>query len=189
MLTLNDYARQRGIKYRAAWNRFHQGKIPTAFQDEFGKILIPEPVPIRQTKTVVYARVSSSQNKVNLESQAQRLVQFANANGWGVDTVVKEVGSGLNDTRPKLLKILKDPTYTRLIVEHKDRLTRFGFEFIKVLASERNMDIVVVNQVEDDKQDLMQDFVSLVTSFCARLYGLRRTKRKTEQIIKELSND
>jgi len=189
MLTLGKYAKQHGIQYRAAWNRFNRGKIPGAFKDEFGKILIPEDSPQRPEKTAVYARVSSSQNKDNLESQASRLVQYANANGWGVDAVIKEVGSGLNDSRPKLLKLLEDPSYTRIIVEHKDRLTRFGFEYIRVLADFRKTQIVVVNQVEDDKQDLMQDFVSLVTSFCARLYGLRRTKRRTEKLIKELSYD
>jgi len=189
MLTLSKYAKQHGIQYRAAWNRFNLGKIPGAFKDDLGKILIPEDAPQRPEKTAIYTRVSSSQNESNLEGQASRLVAYANARGWGVDAVVKEVGSGLNDARPKLLRLLKDPTYTRIIVEHKDRLTRFGFKYLEVLMDERNAELVVVNKVEDDKQDLMQDFVSLVTSFCARLYGLRRTKRKTEKLIKELSND
>ena len=187
MLTLSKYATQHGIRYRAAWNRFHRDKIPGAFQDEFGKILIPEDAPDRPEKTAVYARVSSSQNKSNLDSQATRLVHYATAKGWGVDTVVKEVGSGLNDTRPKLLKLLRNPAYTRIVVEHKDRLTRFGFKFIEVIAEDRKLELVVVNQVEDDKQDLMQDFVSLITSFCSRLYGLRRSKRNTEKLIKELN--
>jgi putative resolvase len=189
MWTLSDYAKQHGIRYRAAWNRFQRGQIPDAFKDNFGKILIPEKNTNKPEKTVVYTRVSSSQNKANLDAQATRLVMFANANGWSVTTVVKEVGSGLNDARPKLLKLLNDGSYTRLIVEHKDRLTRFGFEFIKLLANNIGMEIIIVNNVNDDKHDLMQDFVSLVTSFCARLYGLRRTRRKTEQLIKELSHD
>lgn len=189
MVTLGKYAKQHGIQYRAAWNRYRRGQIPGAFKDEFGKILIPEDGPQRPDKTAVYARVSSSQNKDNLDAQASRLVQFSNANGWAVSAVVKEVGSGLNDTRPKLLKLLEDPSYTRIVVEHKDRLTRFGFAYIQVLADARKTELVVVNQVDDDKQDLMQDFVSLVTSFCARLYGLRRTKRKTEKLIAELSHD
>jgi predicted site-specific integrase-resolvase len=96
---------------------------------------------------------------------------------------VKECASGLNDQRPKLQKILQEGKATRIIVEHKDRLTRFGFEYIKTLF---DGEIVVINEVKEDEQDLMQDFVSLVTSFCARLYGKRRSKRKTEKLIKDL---
>ncbi len=76
-----------------------------------------------------------------------------------------------------------------IVVEHKDRLTRFGFNYIKILLDKSGKTVEVVNEAEDGKQDLMQDFVSIITSFCARLYGLRRSKRKTEQLIKELTND
>ncbi len=94
-------------------------------------------------------------------------MQFCNAKGWVVSEVVKECASGLNDSRPKLQKIFRDRKATKLIVEHKDRLTRFSFEYIKTLF---DCEIIVINLVED-KDALMQDFVSLVTSFCARLYG------------------
>jgi len=91
-----------------------------------------------------------------------------------------------NDSRPKLSKILTDRKATRIVVEHKDRLTRFGFNYIKLLLND--CEIVVVNECETD-QDLFEDFVSLVTSFCARIYGKRRTKRKTEQIIHALEKE
>ena len=133
--------------------------------------------------TVIYARVSSSENKSNLESQAERLKHFCTVKGWIINEVVKECASGLNDNRPKLMKILTDKKATRLVVEHKDMLTRFGFNYIKTLFSE--CEIVVVNEVES-KEDLFEDFVSLVTSFCARIYGRRRSRRKTEELIKKL---
>lgn len=189
METLKEYANKHGIKYRAAWNRYKDGKIPAAFQDEFGKILIREDIPNRQLNVVCYARVSSSQNKSNLEKQSERLISFANAKGWEVNKSVKEIGSGLNDNRKKLLKVLNDPAVTHIIVEHKDRLTRFGFNYLENWMSHREITIVVINNVETDQDDLMQDFVSLVTSFVARLYGLRRSKRKTEQIITELKTN
>lgn len=189
MKTLKDYARDHGIKYRAAWNRFKNKKIPTAFKDEFGKILIHEDKPDRQLKVVCYARVSSSQNKSNLESQAERIINFANLSGLPVHTVIKEIGSGLNDKRHKLLKILNDIEVTHIVVEHKDRMTRFGYNFLQAWMASRQCQIVIINNVETDKEDLMQDFVSLVTTMVARLYGLRRSKRKTEQLIKELQND
>lgn len=187
MKTLNIYAKEHGIKYRAAWNRYKRGEIPGAFKDEFGKILMPDDVPDRPVNVVCYARVSSSQNKKNLESQADRLVKFSNAFGLPVSGVVKEIGSGLNDSRKKLLSLLGDKSVTHIVVEHKDRLTRFGFNYIESWMGERGVKIIVINKVETDKEDLMQDFVSLVTSFVARLYGLRRSKRKTEKLIRELN--
>lgn len=189
MKTLRRYAIDHGIKYRAAWNRYKSGKIPGAFKDEFGKILIKEDIPDRPLKVACYARVSSSQNKDNLERQANRLIDYANASGFQVATLVKEVGSGLNDNRPKLAKLLDDIELTHIIVEHKDRLTRFGFNYIKNWMNSRQCALIIINEVETDKEDLMQDFVSLVTSFVARLYGLRRSKRKTEKLIEKLSNE
>ena len=103
--------------------------------------------------------------------------------------VVKEVGSGLNDKRPKLEKLLNDTSITHIIVEHKDRLVRFGLNYIIQLLSQRGCAIEIINQVETERDDLMSDFVSIITSFCARLYGQRRTKRKTEKLIKELQKD
>ncbi|RLI97316.1 MAG: IS607 family transposase, partial [Candidatus Aenigmatarchaeota archaeon] len=102
---------------------------------------------------------------------------------------VKEVGSGLSDNRKKLLKILSDGKVTRLVVEHKDRLARFGVRFIEILCKHIGCDLVIVNTSETDKEDLIQDFISVITSFCARIYGQRRSRRKTEQLIKELRND
>lgn len=143
------------------------------------------PSTFRADHTVIYARVSSSENKSNLESQASRLEQFCAAKGWVVHEVIKECASGMDDNRPKLLKILKERKATRLVVEHKDRLTRFGFNYIKTLFPE--CEIVVINASED-KEDLFEDFVSLVDSFCARIYERRRSRRNTEKLIRELNS-
>lgn len=84
----------------------------------------------QETLVCIYCRVSSSENKDNLDRQAERLISYANAKGYKVAKVVKEVGSGLNDQRPKLMSILADPTLNLILVEHKDRLTRFGYHII-----------------------------------------------------------
>lgn len=108
--------------------------------------------------------------------------------------MVKENGSGVKDTRPKLLKLQTDPTVGLIVVEHKDRLTRFGFNYSQPRLAMQGRRIEVINLAENGKEDLVQDFVSIVTSFCARLYGPRRSKRKTEgfakrsTIIAELQN-
>lgn len=185
-IKLSQWAKTHGYTYRGAFNLFRKGLIPNAIQLETGTIIIqkPEDVKRKNDHTVVYARVSSSENKQNLDTQADRVSQFCNAKGWIVNEVIKECASGLNDSRPKLSKIFKDRKATRIVVEHKDRLTRFGFNYIKDLFPE--CEIVVINEVGEEQEDLMQDFISLVTSFCARLYGKRRSKRNTEKLIENL---
>ena len=85
--------------------------------------------------------------------------------------------------------ILKDKSINLIVVEHKDRLTRFGFNYIEQLLNNEDRKIEVVNIEENSKEDLIQDFVSVITSFCARVYGLRRSKRKTEKLIQELEKE
>ena len=184
ILKLSEYAKKNSISYRTAWRHYKLGLIPNAKQLSTGTIVVEDDTNIATKEyTVIYARVSSSENRTNLDSQAKRLEQFCLAKGWIINEVVKECASGLNDSRPKLTKILSEKKATRLVVEHKDRLTRFGFNYIKILYPE--CEIVVVNEVEN-KEDLFEDFVSLVTSFCAKIYGRRRSKRKTEELIKKL---
>lgn len=133
--------------------------------------------------------MSSSENRGNLDRQAERLAQYAIAKGYTVDKIVKEVGSGLNDNRKKLNQLLSDKSFNVLVVEHKDRLTRFGAKYIEILLTQTGRRLEVVNGVPDDKEDLMRDFASVITSFCARLYGMSRAKRKTEKLIEELQSN
>ncbi len=187
-MKLSQWAKKQGIGYMAAWRMFNKGLLQNAYRLPTGTIIVSETSHIIKNEyTIVYSRVSSSENRSNLETQADRVCQFCNAKGWVVHEVIKECASGLNDKRPKLERILKERKATRLVVEHKDRLTRFGFNYISVLYPE--CEIVVINSGQNDQQDLMIDFVSLVTSFCARLYGKRRAKRQTEKLIQELKND
>jgi predicted site-specific integrase-resolvase len=185
-MKLTDWAKKQGVCYRSAWNYFHANKIPGAFRLPSGAIIVPDEKPIRQEYIVTYARVSSSENKSNLITQSQRLIDFCNAKGWSTHNNIQEIGSGLNDKRKKLEKVLQEGIATKLVVEHKDRLCRFGYNYIKILCDKINCELVVINNCETEREDLVQDFVSVITSFCARLYGQRRSKRKTEKLIKEL---
>lgn len=191
VIKLSEYAKRHGVTYRTVWNKFKEGKIPNAYKDEFGNILvkIETPKETLSKKVAIYARVSSNENKSNLNSQAERLKNYAIAKGYTITHIVKEVGSGVNDNRKKLLKLLQKNDYGILIVEHKDRLTRFGFNFIKTLLEDKGVKVEVVNEAEDETSDLMQDLISIIYSFSARMYGLRRSKRKTEEIIKCLQEE
>lgn len=192
-MKLSAYARSLGVSYRTAWRWFKAGKV-AGYPADTGTLIVTEPIvetvpATANQKTVLYTRVSAAENKDNLEGQAKRLMDYCAAKGYQVAAVVKEIGSGVNDTRPKLLKLLTDPTVGQIVVEHKDRLTRFGFNYIEQLLAIQGRKIEVINLAENGKEDLIQDFVSIVTSFCARLYGQRRSKRKTERIIAELQNE
>jgi predicted site-specific integrase-resolvase len=134
----------------------------------------------------IYARVSSAENKGNLDSQAERLAAYCAARGYQVAKVVKEVGSSINDARPKLLALLADQSIGLIVVEHKDRLTRFGCRYLDTLLKNQGRAIEVVNQAENGTEDLLADLTAIVYSFCARLYGQRRAARKTEAIVREL---
>jgi predicted site-specific integrase-resolvase len=184
-MKLSAYAKKLGVTYKSAWNYYKQGLIPGAYALPTKTIIVPEKENLdKGTLTATYARVSSTENKTNLIAQSKRVQEFCAAKGWQVNIVVEECGSGLNDSRKKLEKLLSNKQVSRIVVEHKDRLTRFGFNYIKKLWPG---EIVIINEVTEDEKDLMQDFVSLVTSFTARLYGRRRSKRQTEKLIKELS--
>lgn len=187
-MKLSDYAKQVGVSYVTAYRWFKSGKIK-GYQADTGTIIVTErDEPSKPLKVGIYARVSSSENKTNLDGQADRLLGYCAAKGWQVTKVIQEIGSGVNDARPKLIELLQDETITLIVVEHKDRLTRFGFNYIDTLLTMQGRKLEVVNLAENGKEDLMQDLVSIIYSFSARMYGQRRAKRKTEKIVQALQD-
>ena len=164
------------------------GNLDFISQLEYDKLLNIERTP-NEEKVIIYCRVSSTQNKKNLETQKERLINYASAKGYKVSQIISEFGSGINDKRPKLEKLLKEQNFTKLLIEHKDRLTRLGFNYIETLLNKNNIEIEVINNVDTDEEDIIQDFVSIITSFTARIYGKRRSKRKTEKLLREMKND
>src|SRR6266568_6049885 len=185
-MKLSQYAKQQGMSYSTALRWWHQGVI-RGYQAPSGTIIVEaEAKPhTREDRVAIYARVSSAEHRENLERQVERLTQYCTVRGYQVVQVVKEIASGVNDSRPKLLALLKDQQTTRIIVEHQDRLTRFGFRYLETLLEIQGRTIEVVNLAENDKEDLIADLVAIVYSFTARLYGQRRAKRKTARIIQE----
>jgi predicted site-specific integrase-resolvase len=179
---LSTYAKREGIGYRAAWERFRNGRIPGATMDSSGHIHVPEPESMLLPMAAVYARVSSHPQKNDLDRQAERLIAYAGARGYQVVAVVKEVASGVNDKRPRLAKLLSNPGWGTLVVEHKDRLSRVGFGRFEVLLGAQGKKIDVANPAQDDTSDLMADFMAIVYSFAARMYGLRSAKHRSNRV-------
>lgn len=180
-MKLSEYAKSLGISYKTAWRMWQRGEL-NAEQLPSGTVIVKLDKPQKQG-VVIYTRVSSAENKSNLDSQAQRLESYCIAKGYQITKIIKEVGSGVNDNRKKLIDLLNRDDYTLIVVEHKDRLSRVGFNYLKVLLNKQGKDIEVVNLATERTDDLMQDFVSIITSFCARLYSIRRRTRKTECLI------
>ena len=181
-MKLSKWAAKQGIHYQTAWQWYKDGRIAGAYQMDTGSIFVrdddPGNVPAR---TVVYARVSNRERKDSLKSQAERCVAFANGKGISVDHIYNEVASGMNDSRRELWRML-DSKPTTIIVENKDRLTRFGFEYLNRLLQQHGCSILVLNPSVNDEEDLLKDLTSVIYSFCTRLYGRRRAKNKLEAI-------
>lgn len=144
---------------------------------------------INQTRGILYARVSSAVNKVSLEGQIERMRNYASAKGYTVVKEVKEIASGLNDERPKFSKILTSNDWDILLVEHKDRLTRFGFNYFNLMLNKNSQKVEVINETIDKpkNQELTEDLIAIITSFCGRFHGANR-KEKTNKIIENIKN-
>jgi len=188
-MKLSTWAKRQGISYKTAWRLWANKKLPVpAEQLATGTIIVKEPMTAYEAElssAVLYARVSSSDQKQDLDRQLSRLVEYATSQRLRVISAIKEVGSGLNGKRPKLLSILRNPDIKTIVVEHKDRLVRFGFEYLEALFKASGRRIVVVDESEM-KDDLVQDMIDVLTSFYARLYGRRSAKNKAKKVIKEI---
>lgn len=182
MLGINPWTLRRWV---------YAGKAPS-IKSESGHVFIPgewlsqqlgESLPTTGVRCALYARESSSENKAAMDSQVDGLTRYAIAKGYQIVSTTKEFASGMNDDRKKLHKLLKDQGFDVLLVENKDRLTRFGFRWFETLCP---FQIEVVNLAENCTHDLMEDLIAVITSFAARLYGQRRGRKKTDAAIKAL---
>src|SRR5215469_510779 len=189
-MKLSAYAKQLGLHYDTAYRMWQRGEI-AGYQVPSGTIIVTVPpvspsLPARPGRVAVYARVSSAENRKHLEGQAERVSAYCAAKGWQVAKVVKECGSGVNDQRPQFLALLADTSISHIVVEHKDRCSRFGVAYIQNLLKTQGRELVIVNEADNGQEELMQDFVAIITSFCTRLYGRRRATRKKTQLLAAL---
>jgi putative resolvase len=188
-MKLAEWARQQGVSYQTAYRWFRTGILPVpSKQLPTGTILV-EPVPLAEKLgAAVYARVSSGDQNKDLERQLARLVEHATASGLSIVKSVSEVGSGVNGDRRKLIGLLRDPRIGAIVVEHRDRLARFGSEYIEAALQSTGRKVVVVDEKEM-KDDLVQDLIEVLTSFCARLYGRRSAKNKAKKAIEAIAHE
>lgn len=184
-MKLSQYAKLKNRCYRTMWNKFHDGLLPNAYADSKGSIYIRLEEEKKIEYVAIYARVSSNDQKNDLTRQIERLSDFTIKNGYSVNKIYKEIASGMNDKRPELQKLLNDDKITTIVIENKDRLTRFGFNYLETLLNRMNIKIIIASDMENNN-DLIQDFISVITSFCARIYGQRRSKNNVKKILEDL---
>jgi putative resolvase len=183
---LSEWAGRNGVSRQTAARWFHAGELPVpARQLPSGTILVDAggvTPPVDTGVVALYARVSSADQKSDLDRQLGRLVAHASAQGLTVARTVTEVGSGLNGARPKLRRLLADPSVSTIVVEHRDRLARFGVEYLEAALAAQGRRIVVVDDAEVD-DDLVRDVTEVLTSLCARLYGRRWAARRAAKAL------
>ena len=143
---------------------------------------IVEQVPATTGRVVAYCRVSSADQKGDLDRQVTRVVTGATGLGLAVGEVVTEIGSGLNGKRRKLHRILGDPEAAVIVVEHRDRLARFGVEHLESALSATGRKLIILDS-DETTDDLVRDMTEVLTSMCARLYGRRSAKRRAELAV------
>lgn len=144
-------------------------------------------------KTIIYARVSTTNQKDDLKNQVDFLQTYANAKGWIVDEIFEDIGSGLNYKRKKWNKLLEDcmlGTVSKIIVSHKDRFIRFGFEWFETFIKSNGVELVIVNNEKlSPQEEIVQDIISILHVFSCRVYGLRKYKKKIEEDVELCSKD
>lgn len=142
---------------------------------------------LMEEKIALYARVSSNGQKFDAQRQMERLKTWCNNKNAVPSYEFIEIASGLNSKRRilnKILDMINDGKITKLVVEHKDRLTRFGFEFLERYCRERGCEIVVVDKSEV-REDIVKDLIDIIICFSSKLYGKRTSKNKATKIVTE----
>ncbi len=187
-MKLSAWAKEQGISYQAAWRMYRDGKLPVPVEKLPTGTIIVKPPKAAPTGVAVYARVSSSDQRSELDGQVARVVAFVTGQGLSVVRTVTEVGSGWGGHRAKLMEVLADPSVAIVAVEHRDRLMRFGAEYVESALAAQGRRLVVVDPGET-RDDLEQDMMDVLTSMCARLYGRRSARKRAEKALKAASED
>jgi len=185
MVNLREWALSQGIHPQTAYRWYRQGKLPVPAQKMGKLILVGDLAASTQVgpgRTVVYARVSSADQRADLDRQVARVVAWATEHGHSVDQVVTEVGSALDGHRRKFLALLGDRSIDTILVEHRDRCCRFGAECVEAALEAQGRRLVVVDPSGVD-DDLVRDATELLASLCVRLYGRRSGANRAKRAI------
>jgi predicted site-specific integrase-resolvase len=183
-MNLAVWAERNGVARVSAYRWFHAGLLPVAARKVGRVILVDEPAGDAGLRggTFVYARVSSADQKTDLDRQVARVTAGATAEQIPVDRVVTEVGWALNGHGRTFLALLRARSVGRIVVEHRDRCCGFGSEYVQAALAAQGRELVVVDSAEVD-DDLVRDMTEILTSMCARLYGKRAAQNRAKWAV------
>ena len=151
---ISQYAKKFNVTTRTVWNWIYAGKLHIERTDTNRVLIVDdEDCDIKQ-HVAIYARVSSSENKSNLETQKQRLLDYCAAKGYQVKRIVTETGSGLNDKRQKLESLLTDYSIKIIVAEHTDRIARFGLNYINKLLETQGRKFEIIKSILEDLKEI-----------------------------------
>lgn len=185
-MNLTEWAKTQGVHPQTAYRWFREGTLPVPAQ-RVGPRTILVNIEANTAPEIVggvglYARVSSHDQKQDLERQVGRLTRWAASGGHRVVRVESEIGSGMSGARTKARRLLADPQVTTVVVEHRDRLGRMNTELVESALEAAGRRLVVLDDSEDEN-DLVRDMVEVLTSFCARLYGRRSATNRARKAL------
>ena len=184
-VNLTEWARVQGVHPQTAYRWFREGRLPVPAVRVNQRTVLVSPDAPAQSQTLaygLYARVSSHDQKGDLDRQVARLTAWAADAGGQVVRVEAEVGSGMNGSRTKVRRLLADPKVTAVVVEHRDRLGCMNTELVESALSAHGRGLVVLDDGEVD-DDLVRDMVEVLTSLCARLYGRRSARNRALKAV------
>jgi putative resolvase len=185
-VNLTEWAKTQGVHPQTAYRWFREGRLPVPAQRVGPRTILVNVEANASPEAVgglgLYARVSSHDQKADLERQVARLTRWAATTGHPVVRVESEIASGMNGARTKAKRLLADPAVTTVVVERKDRLGRMNVELVEAALSATARRLVVLDEGEVE-DDLVQDIVDVLTSFCARLYGRRSAKNRARKAL------
>ena len=183
-MNLSEWAARQRIHPQTAYRWFREGTLPVP-ACRIGRLILVgdlETQGLEDGITAVYARVSSGDQRADLDCQVARVSTWATPQGLSIDRVATEIGSGLNGKRRRFLALLADPSVTTVVVEHRDRFARFGSEYVAASRQANCRRLVVVDDGKVD-DDLVRDMTEVLTSFCARLYGRRAAAHRAAKAL------
>jgi predicted site-specific integrase-resolvase len=189
-MNLATWAECNGVARVSAYRWFRAGGLPVSAHRVGRLILVNDAAAetSRRGRTAVYARVFSAEQKSDRDRQVARVTAWARTQQMPVDKVVTEVGSALNGHRRKFLALRRDRVVTRIVVEHRDRFCRFGSEYVEAALAAQGRVLVVVDSAEVD-DDLVGDMTEILTSMCARLYGIRAAHNRAKRALAAAATD
>lgn len=190
-MNLTEWAKTQGVHPQTAYRWFREGTLPVPAQRVGPRMILVNIEANTAPEAVgglgLYARVSSHDQKDDLERQVARLSVWAARAGHKVVRVESEIASGMNGARSKAKRLLADPDVTTVVVEHKDRLGRMNVELVEAALSATGRRLLVLDE-GDVEDDLVQDIVDVLTSFCARLYGRTSAKNRARKALEAAEN-